>query len=420
MLLLLFSAADASATPSRTWQFVRGLLIILVFLAIVAAVGWKALKKTEDPALLIFKWIVSAFMSWVTLFKVAPIVMGNPFLGVPLVAACGLVFAIIWRESVIGIIAKPFTSLYDGGDTPVEPRPFYSTAIAKRKRGQYTEAIADIRAQLEKFPNDFEGQFMLAGILAENMNDLPGADIAIQRICNQRAQPAGSIAMALNALADWQLKYAQDRDAARQVLEKIIERLPASEFAALASQRIGHLAQSDHLLGAHDRKPVVLKPGVDNIGLLSSDQRPKAPEEDPAQQVAEYVKHLETYPLDTEARERLAGLYASHYKRLDMAADQLEQLISSPHQPMNRVIHWLNFLADLQVEHGAAYETVRATLQRIVDRFPGAPAAEIARNRIAHLKLEFRKRETSQTVKLGSYEQDIGLKKGLNRDSWNR
>jgi hypothetical protein len=89
----------------------------------------------------------------------------------------------------------------------------------------------------------------------------------------------------------------------------------------------------------------------------------------------------------------------------------LEQLISHPNQPTARVVHWLNLLADLQVASGADLETVRATLERIIDLYPDSAPASMAQNRLAHLKLEFRKREVSQTVKLGSYEQDIGLKK---------
>ena len=217
--------------------------------------------------------------------------------------------------------------------------------------------------------------------------------------------------MVLNTLADWQMKYAQDREAARLALEKIMELLPDSESAALAAQRIAHLASTDHLVAGHDRKRFAVTPGLQDMGLLSGDQHIKAPEEDPARQVADYVRHLEVHPLDTEAREKLAVLYANHYERLDLAADQLEQLITHSDQPAARTVHWLNLLADLQLQHGANYETVRATLQRIEDLFPDNAASGVARSRIAHLKLEFRGKEKNQAIKLGSYEQNIGLKR---------
>jgi hypothetical protein len=88
----------------------------------------------------------------------------------------------------------------------------------------------------------------------------------------------------------------------------------------------------------------------------------------------------------------------------------LEQLIAHPNQPAKRVIHWLNLLADLQVKHGAAFETIHATVLRIAELYPNSADAQRALHRLDRIKLELRSRQTSQTVKLGNYEQDIGLK----------
>jgi len=52
-------------------------------------------------------------------------------------------------------------------------------------------------------------------------------------------------------------------------------------------------------------------------------------------------------------------------------------------------------------------------LQRIIDRNPQAGAASLAQNRIELLRLEFKGKEKSQAVTLGSYEDDLGLKRGL-------
>jgi len=125
------------------------------------------------------------------------------------------------------------------------------------------------------------------------------------------------------------------------------------------------------------------------------------------------VKHLEQHPLDSEAREKLAVLYATHYRRLDMATNELEQLINEPNQPPKRVAHWLNLLADLQLRGGADYDTVRPTLEKIIEQFPGLPVAALAQSRLAHLKLEIKgRKEETPGVKLGVYEQNIGLKYG--------
>jgi hypothetical protein len=54
---------------------------------------------------------------------------------------------------------------------------------------------------------------------------------------------------------------------------------------------------------------------------------------------------------------------------------------------------------------------VRATVQRIIDLYPKSAAADVAANRITLLKLELKAtKEAGPAVKLGTYEQDIGLK----------
>jgi tetratricopeptide (TPR) repeat protein len=334
------------------------------------------------------------------------------FIGIPLTAVCGLVLAIIWRHNIASIVAKPFASLYDGGDMEIDPQPYYSISIAKRKKGKYTEAVAEIRKQLEKFPNDLEGQMMLAEIQVEDLNDLAGAELTIHRLCAQAGQPPRHIALALNALADWHLKFAQDREAARQALQQIVDLFPETELGLVAAQRIAHLAKTDMLVSPHDRQRIHVPEGVKNIGLLQSSRHLQPNATDPAKLAAEYVKHLEEHPQDTEARERLAVIYADHYRRLDLAADQLEQLINQPNQPGKQVVHWLNLLADLQLRHDAGYDTISQTL--------GRSSNGIRPGRGGHrpqpldlLKLELKAKQINQPVKLGTYEQNIGLKRGV-------
>jgi hypothetical protein len=253
---------------------------------------------------------------------------------------------------------------------------------------------------------------MLAEIQVEDLNDLAGAELTIQRLCAQAGQPPRHIALALNALADWHLKFAQDREAARQALQQIVELFPETELALVAAQRIAHLAKTDMLLSPHDRQRIHVPEGVKNIGLLQSSRHLQPNAADPAKLAAEYVKHLDEHPQDTEAREKLASIYAEHNRRFDLATDQLEQLINQPNQP-GTVVHWLNLLADLQLRHGAAYDTVSQTLEQIIERYPNLAAAGIARNRLDLLKLELKAKQINQPVKLGTYEQNIGLKRGV-------
>src|ERR1051325_11655517 len=221
------------------WLIVRWTLTLLG-LGFSVWVMYRSLRRSDEPRLLVLKWLFTAGVLAMIYWVVGPMIskgdMMAAFMGVPLSAACGVALAAIWRKNIAGLIANPFASLYDGGDQELEPKPFYAIAISKRKRGKYREAVSLIRAQLERFPNDFEGQFLIAEIQAENLNDVPGAEVTIQRICNQGGHPPKTIAYALTALADWHLKFTVDRDAARQDLEKIIELFPDSEVSVIAAQ----------------------------------------------------------------------------------------------------------------------------------------------------------------------------------------
>jgi hypothetical protein len=217
-------------------------------------------------------------------------------------------------------------------------------------------------------------------------------------------------------MADWHLKLAQDVDSARASLEKIIAKFPGSALSSAAAQRLAHLGGTEKiLLAAHDRQAMAVPEGVKNIGLLDSTKFLRPEETDPEKLAAEFVKHLEQHPLDTEVRERLAIIYARHYQRLDLAVLELAQMINEPGQPPKRVAHWLNLLADLQIHGGADYDTVRETLGKIVERFPGLPVADLAQSRLNLLRLEIKGKKETPNKTLGVYEQNIGLKYGSPR-----
>jgi tetratricopeptide (TPR) repeat protein len=381
---------------------------------------WRTLKNSEDPPKLILKWICSAAVIAFMWMVVGPMLKeggyGGAFGGVPLAALGSLILAIIWRQSITDIIAKPFGSLYTGGDEPPEPKPCYSAGQAKRMRREFLEAVVAVREQLALFPNDMEGVMLLAAIQAEDLKDLPSAEMTLNHFCDRPDAPPKQVAAAMNQLADWHIKLAQDFDSARAAFEKIIARFPDTELSLQAAQRIAHLGGTEkQLLASLDFQPKAVPEGVKNVGLLKSSEHLRPAEMDPEQLAAVHVKHLEQHPLDTEVREKLAVIYANHYKRLDLATLELNQLIEEPNQPVKRVAHWLNLLADLQIRLGADYETVRPTLEKIVERFPGLYIAELARTRLARLKLEMKGQKETPDMKLGVYEQNIGLKYGSPR-----
>ncbi len=403
----------------RTYHIVRGIVLLAVA---VGALGWfmyRSLKRSDDPARLIFKWVLTGGVLACVIWVVGPILVKGDyaaaFIGVPLTAVVGLALTIIWRHNLADLASKPFTALYDGGSEEPIAHPAYSVAQSKQKQGKYLEAIVEARKQLDRFPTDVEGQMLIAQVQAEDLKDLPAAELTVQHFCEQPGHAPQNIVFALYSLADWHLRITQDRDAARRHLEKIIELFPDSEFSLGAAHRIAHLGSPEMLMAPHAERKFAVPEGVRNLGLLRDQEHLKPEEASPEQVAAECVKHLEQHPLDTEAREKLAVIYADHYGRLDMATGELEQMIGQPNQPGRLVVHWLNLLADLQIRHGAGYEAAQETLQRIVDRDPNAAAAEVARRRLGLLKLEIKAKDKSQGVKLGSYEQNLGLKMGLPR-----
>lgn len=401
-------------------QFLQIVVNVFSLIAILGLAGWlfiRAFKRSTDPRVLIVKWIVTAAALYFQ-FKVSVPAFRNggfdAIFGLILTLLFGLLMAILWRDSFIDIFANAIGSLYDGGTEPPEPKPYYSIALAKRKLNRPLEAIVEIRKQLASFPDDYEGVHLLAAVQAEDTKDLPGAEMTLNHFCDSPDAPPKQVAAALTQLADWHLKLAHDADSARAAFEKIIARFPGTELALAAAQRIAHLGGVEKiLLAAQDRQPMVMPEGVKSIGLRDSLRDLIPAETDPVKQAADYVQHLEQHPLDTEAREKLAILYAAHYKRLDLATNELEQLINTPGQPSRLVAHWLNLLADLQIRSGTDFETVRPTLEKIIEQFPGMAVAELARSRLAHLKLEIKgQKEETPGVKLGVYEQNIGLKYG--------
>jgi len=392
---------------------VRKILTLAVVALVFTSLAILSVRKSDEPRRAIAKWLLTLLLSLLMYFYIWPMTNEGgqtTFSAIGLTVACGLIMLVTWRNELGTFLLEPITSLYDGGGAPPEPRPLYSIAQAKQKRGHYQEAVLEIQKQLVRFPTDLEGHILQAQIQAENLQDLPGAYATIQAFCAQPGHAPKNIAFALSSLADWQLQFGADQQAARRSLEQIITQLPETEFALVAAQRIAHLGSPEMMLPPTERHKYTVPESIRRFGLVNPPEPIKPAEKDPAQLAVEYVRHLEQYPLDAEAREQLASIYADHYNRLDLATDQLEQLVQQPNRPPKLVTRWLNLLADLQIRSGADYETVKQTLQRIIDLAPEYAAAANARKRIGLLKLELKGKQLNEDVKLGTYEQNLGLK----------
>jgi outer membrane protein assembly factor BamD (BamD/ComL family) len=385
------------------------LRIALMLFAAIGVLGfllwffWRALRESESPVRLIVKWIVTFLLVGWVVYE-ARRAQGAGRLAVLLFVALpvAVVMIILWGRSIGGLVARPFETMFTGGSEEPDPQPLYSIAEGLRRRGKFREAIYEIQGQLNRFPKDFTGQMMLAEIQAENLNELASAEITIHRICEQPNHAPASVASALNSLADWQLKYAQDVDAATGSMKKIIELLPDSEFARAAANRIAHFSNREQLLHARAPGKIQMKHGVEYLGLLKDQSHLMPKEKTFKDEAAELVAHLDSHPLDNEARERLAIIYARDYGRLDLATEQLEQLIALPGESPKHVTRWLHLLADLQIHCTNDTQLAEQTLQRIVELFPNQSQSELAKQRIVVLALELKHYEKGRTVKFDS------------------
>jgi hypothetical protein len=374
-------------------QVIRGTLILVIILGALCGLMFLTIKRAFDPSEIVVKWCIT--LPVLGLLAVAILFLGvlGPFVAV----GCAVVLSFVWTPHLGSALAGSLTNIFDGGRSECERRPLYSIAIAKQKRGDLHGALEEIHKQLQQFPGNPEGMLRMSEIQGQGLKDLSSAERTVDALLAQPGLAANYTASALMSLADMHLSVGKDPASARATLRRMAELLPGTEYAQLAQRRIAHLGDSivlPHMAEA----PVELHHGAAQAV------------DDPEKETAELVQHLQTHPSDTEAREQLAKNYAHHYNRLDLAADQLETLITDPLTPTRDAVRWLNLLADLQIAGGADMADVRRTLLRVVHLDPNAAAANRARSRLDLLALEVRGKQKSQAVKLGSYEQNLGLK----------
>jgi tetratricopeptide (TPR) repeat protein len=386
------------------------LVIVLCALGLGTWMFIKAIGRSPNARTLTIKWIATAigvFLWFLTGLILGPV--GAPIMP-GLAVGFGIIISIMWTPHIAAVMSSPITNWYDGGDQEPELKPLYSMAQAYRNRGQYDRAIAEIHKQLARFPEDYQGYMMLAEVQADNVGDLDAALRTIDGVLSLPELPPKNVAFALSQAADWQVKYRSDLDAARECFQRIMDRLPDTVEAQLAAQRIAHLGSAADLADRNEPRVMALKHHDERIGLLG--RAVEAPvEESITQRAQRFVDQLRDHPLDNDARENLALLYANEYERLDLAAAQLEELIARPHQLPKNVVHWLNLLADFQIKLAGDVEAARATLERIGTLYPNGAAANNARVRLSQLRLELNQLSKQKTLKMGEYEQNIGLKK---------
>lgn len=156
-------------------------LKILEWMAGLAALGWfcwwRLQRSQSSRRAIVTKSLITGVLVFAMVRHVAPLALSGigAIVGVPLLAAMLVILAILWRHEITGIFADPLGDMIDGGKEQIEPQPHYAHVEAKRMAGDYAGAVTAVRAELEKFPHDFDGHMRLAALLAEHLKDLPGA-----------------------------------------------------------------------------------------------------------------------------------------------------------------------------------------------------------------------------------------------------
>ena len=397
-------------------------LVYGVLLAVIIYIIRRQIKNPDnEPLKVIVKWVVTLA---VVAFMIHATVRANDrgallIVFIFLLLPGSILLGLWWTPAISDWIASPITNALTGDSRESYNKPEYGIANARRKRGQYVEAIEAVDEQLVKHPGNFDGLMLKATIQAENLGDLPAATATIQETLSDPEQLNYRLPVALNKMAEWQLTIAGDPDAARRTLQQIQTALPNSRAAQLAAQRLASLDSSEEsesdVVDFNESYQKLVEESAEKDDFTSPLELPKAIELN-RQQVGEEalqtcLRRVEMHPDSISNREELAALYLDHTKQPAMALRQYEHLLALPGTTIHQKTAWLNKLADIQVKSGESYETIRATLERVVALDPRAAPAARAQQRISYLHIELRSvNRKTKRLQLGSYDEDLGLK----------
>jgi len=275
--------------------------------------------------------------------------------------------------------------------------PVYSRALAAMNFDKYEEAEQAVLEELESCEDDFDGWMMLAELYAFHFDDLPAAAKLVRETCEHPGTTPSQFAVACHRLADWQLKLAQDPDAARVALEEICRRHPRSHLDHMARLRINQLPPN--------REEWIASQSVKKIRLTTlhgpmkqSGAAPVAPmsRQEAFTRSQQCVVRLTSYPDDAVAREELARLWAEDLGQIEMAMDQLELLLAMPGQAPAKAAEWLGLMASWHLRFPQDLSAARTAMERLARQYPHSPQALAARRRLNLMDIEAKMRQAAE------------------------
>jgi hypothetical protein len=258
--------------------------------------------------------------------------------------------------------------------------------------GKYSEAEWEIIRELEKCEDDFDGWMMLAGLYADQFNDLAEAERSIRELCEQPKTTPSQLAIALHRLADWHLQRAGDPAAARRDLQMICTRLPGSHLARMAQLRMNQLPATREELRQQQSITAIPLPALSETIDKAPAEPDSAKQRQEAAEVARAcVERLKQDPNNVAARERLARLFAEHLDKAALAVEQVNLLLEMPDQPEGRQAEWLSLVAAWHIRYLHDPDTGRKLLERLIREFPQSVQAFAARRRLRLLETAARR-----------------------------
>lgn len=159
----------------------------------------------------------------------------------------------------------------------------------------------------------------------------------------------------------------------------VLSALWVAELAELVAAPLANIFDGGSEPPESKPPPVVTEASAVAAPVFTTD------ETEPGRLAAACVEHLSQYPHDTAVREKLAVIYARHFKRLDLATLEFEQLLNDPRNSPKQTARWLKLLAKMQIELNAPVAVVEATLQRMMSQFPDDPESAAARQKLAQI-----------------------------------
>lgn len=266
--------------------------------------------------------------------------------------------------------------------------PIYSGAVAKMQFGKYEEAELEVIEQLESCEEDFDGWMLLADLYATQYHDLTVAEKTVMELCGQPNLNPSQISVALNRLADWHLKLADDPVAARRILNQIAQRFPNTHLAKMAQQRANQLPSSkEELLAQRKGRPIHLPAIKARFGENADEIKPEVNLKEAAALANRCVEKLKLDPNHVESREELARIFAEKLDQPEHAFTQIKLLLGMSDQPVRKRAEWLGLLAAWHLRSGDK-DRARIFLEQIVRNYPQSPQAFAAQCRLNLMDIE--------------------------------